>query len=72
MDSLIVLDDSLDWESWFIDGSVVEQDSAIDSNDVTVNISVERPKIENLKIAALARDVEQDLKAQIVQTGYES
>ena len=45
---------------------MVEQDSAIDSNDVTVNISVERPKIENLKIAALARDLEQDLKAQIV------
>ena len=45
---------------------MVEQDSAIGSNDVTVNISVERPKIENLKIAALARDLEQDLKAQIV------
>ena len=37
LDSLFVLDDSLDKESQFIDWSVVEQHSAIDSNDVIVN-----------------------------------
>ena len=43
LDSLFTFDDSPDTESQFIDGSVVVQDSAIDSN-VTVNISVETPK----------------------------
>ena len=60
-DSLFALDDSLDRESQFIDGSVT-----IDSNDITVNISVEIPKIENLKNATLARDLKRDLRAQIV------
>ena len=45
---------------------MVEHSSTIDSNDVTVNMSVEIPKIENLKTTTLARDLEQDLKAQIV------
>ena len=44
LDSLFVLDDSLDRESQCTDGSVVEQDYTIDSNDVTVDISVETPK----------------------------
>ena len=38
MDSLFVLDDLLDRGSQLVDGSVVEQDSAIDSNDVILNI----------------------------------
>lgn len=41
--------DSLDRESQFIDRSVVEHDSTNSSNDVTVSILVETPKIENLK-----------------------
>lgn len=45
---------------------MVEQDSTIDSNDVTVNVSVEIPKTENLKTTTLPRDLEHDLKAQIV------
>ena len=57
MDSLFVLDDSLDRESQFIDGSVVEQDSTIGSYDVTVSTSMETPKIENLKTTTLARDL---------------
>ena len=60
------LDDSLDRESQFIDAWVVQQDSTIDSNDVTVNVSVEIPKTENLKTTTLPRDLEHDLKAQIV------
>ena len=60
-DSLFALDDSLGRESQFIDGSVT-----IDSNDITVNISVEIPKIENLKNATLARDLKRYLRAQIV------
>ena len=66
MDSLFVLDDSLDRGSQLVDGSVVEQDSAIDSNDVILNIWVEIPKIENLKTTTLARDLKQDLKTQVV------
>ena len=37
LDSLFILDDSPDTESQFINWSVVEQDSTIDSNDVIVN-----------------------------------
>ena len=66
MDSLFVLDDLLDRGSQLVDGSVVEQDSAIDSNDVILNIWVEIPKIENLKTTTLARDLKQDLKTQVV------
>ena len=58
--------DSLDRESQFIDRSVVEHDSTNSSNDVTVSILVETPKIENLKTTTLTRDPQQDLKAQIM------
>ena len=53
--------DSLDRETQYIDRSVVEQDSANNSNEVTVNISVETSKTENLTM-----DLAQDLKAQVV------
>ena len=66
LDSLFAFDDSLEKESQFVDGSVVEQNSTIDCNNIIVSISVENPKIENLKTTTLARDLVQDLKTQIV------
>lgn len=63
MNSLFVLDDSLDRESQLIERSVVEQDSANNSNYAIVNILVRTSKKGSLETTTLTRDLAQDLKA---------
>ena len=63
MNSLFVLDDSQDRESQLIDRSVVEQDSANNSNYAIVNVLVRTSKKGNLETTTLTRDLAQDLKA---------
>lgn len=63
LNSLFVLDDSQDRESQLIDRSVVEQDSANNSNYAIVNVLVGTSKKGNLETTTLTRDLAQDLKA---------
>lgn len=63
MNSLFVLDDSQDRESQLIERSVVEQDSANNSNYAIVNILVRTSKKGSLETTTLTRDLAQDLKA---------
>ena len=63
LNSLFVLDDSQDRESQLIDRSVVEQDSANNSNYAIVNVLVLTSKKGNLETTTLTRDLAQDLKA---------
>lgn len=63
LNSLFVPDDSQDRESQLIDRSVVEQDSANNSNYAIVNVLVRTSKKGNLETTALTRDLAQDLKA---------
>lgn len=63
LNSLFVLDDSQDRESQLIERSVVEQDSANNSNYAIVNILVRTSKKGSLETTTLTRDLAQDLKA---------
>lgn len=69
LDSLFVLDDALDRNSQFIDRSVIKQDFTIDSN-VTVNISLETPNIENLKNFNYSKGSRAEFKS--TDSSYES